>query len=140
MNLKEWQKEKMREFLAREGTLVAFHDHPEYYFGAQPVSVYGWLDAGGIEHTQEPTKVFGNRYYGDGCSWVVPPGVVLREVTYSMFTDTFSGNHDEVGVECSGASCACGKYTDVTLRWVGSLGDLMFAIFGPEVPDTGVTL
>ena len=66
--------------------------------------------------------------------------MVLREVTYSMFTDTFSGNDDEVGVECSPVHCACGKYTDVTLRWVGSLGDLMHAIFGPVVPDTGVTL
>lgn len=138
MNLKEWQKEKMRGFLALKGSPVQF-DSPGYH-GAQAVSTYGWFHAEAIEHTLKPTKSFGNHYYGDGCLWVVPPGVVLREVTYSLFTDTFSDNKDEVGVECSPVSCACGKYTDMTLRWTGSLGDLMFAIFGPEVPDTGVTL
>jgi hypothetical protein len=138
VNLTQDQKDKMRGFLALKGSAVKF-DSPGYH-GAQAVSTYGWFDAECIEHMTKPTKSFGNRTYGEGCTWVVPSGVVLREVTYSMFTDTFSGNKDEVGVECSPVSCACGKYTDMTLRWVGSLGDLMFAIFGPEVPDTGVTL
>jgi hypothetical protein len=138
MKLTDDQKVKMRAFLQAKGQPVDFRE--KRYEWDQPVSTYGWHDNRAMEHTMTPTRSYGKHYYGDGCSWVVEPGVVLREVTYSMFTDTFSDNADEVGVECSPVRCECGKYTDVTLRWVGSLGDLMRAIFGPVVPDTGVVL
>jgi hypothetical protein len=137
MKLTDEQKVKMREFLQEQGRPVQFTGERDGY---QPVSTYGWHDHEAWEHTIPPRKSYGAISRGDGCAWVVEPGVVLHEVVYSMFTDTFSGNDDEVGVECSPVHCACGKYTDVTLRWVGSLGDLMHAIFGPVVPDTGVTL
>jgi hypothetical protein len=138
MNLTDEQKVKMRAFLQAEGRAVQFVE--TRYEGSQPVSTYGWHDHEAWNHVTTRRKAYGRHYLGDDCSWVVEPGVVLREVVYSMFTDTFSGNDNEVGVECSPVNCACGKYTDVTLRWVGSLGDLMHAIFGPVVPDTGVTL
>jgi len=137
MNLTDEQKIKMRAFLQEQGRAVQFTGREGDY---QPVSTYGWHDERAWEHTMERRLAYGKHYYGDSCSWVVPEGVVLREVVYSMFTDTFSDNANEVGVECSPCHCACGKYTDVTLRWVGSLGDLMHAIFGPVVPDTGVVL
>lgn len=137
MNLTEDQKVKMRAFLQAEGRAVQFTGRKGDY---QPVSTYGWHDHEAWEHTSTRRKSYGKHFFGDDCSWVVEPGVVLREVVYSMFDSTFTGNKDEVGVECSPVHCACGKYTDVTLRWVGSLGDLMHAIFGPVVPDTGVTL
>lgn len=132
MRLTEDQKVKMRAFLQEQGRAVEFTGREGDY---QPVSTYGWHDHEAWEHASNSRQG-----RSGGCSWVVEPGVVLREVVYSMFTDTFHGNDDEVGVECSPVRCACGKYTDVTLRWVGSLGDLMHAIFGPAVPDTGVTL
>ena len=138
MNLTEDQKTKMRAFLQEQGRAVQFT-------GARDATTSRSRRTAGTTTTPGSTSASapapsGRTYFGDGCSWVVEPGVVLREVVYSMFTDTFHDNENEVGVECSPVRCACGKYTDVTLRWVGSLGELMHAIFGPDVPKTGVTL
>lgn len=50
---------------------------------------------------------------------------MLVSRTYSVFTDTFHDNEDEVGMNMGPAVCACGAYTGVTLRYVGSLGDIV---------------
>lgn len=86
-----------------------------------PPNIYGWTDVGAQEHA---------RTWGDDCSWVVPPDAVVVEETIRQFIDTLTGSEDEVGLQVAGVDCACGRYLDVTLRYVGSAGDAIQALLG----------
>lgn len=131
--MSEWKdeyKEKMRDFLARKGKPVLFEERTGW--DDEPkVSTYGWTDHNADVHCQ-PVVTTKTYTYGEGCHWVVPEGAVLTEHTYSQFTDTFSPNNDEVGVNVTPAHCACGKFTDMTLRYAGSLGEVIREIVGVE--------
>jgi hypothetical protein len=120
MSWEEEYKAKLRDFMARKGTPAEINrDRDAGDYGR--VSVYGWI-----------SMDYRHVYEGKRCSWVVPEGARLEEHTYSLFQDTFSGNADEVGIEVYPVHCACGEKTDVTLRYVGSLGDVMRDIAGIE--------
>lgn len=112
------QKDRVRAFLVQRACPV------EHTSDSQGVSPYRWQDHRAYEH------VHSFRDSPAECQIVIPPHVVIREVRYSMFQDTFSDNADEVGVECP-AACTCGRYPEFTVRWVGSIGDLLFAAFSP---------
>jgi hypothetical protein len=124
-------KAKVREFIAKRGRPVRFEKRYDFQDDDE-VSVYGWVDNGPDDHTRgwggEPAE----------CRWVVPEGVRLYERTYNLFDNTFTDNKDEHGVNVTGCHCACGKYSDVTLRWVGSLAEILHEIleltgYRPEV-------
>lgn len=117
-----WQddyRDRIRAFMLTHGEAVQFNLFRE-------VSPYGWEDSeiNGHAHTTQ--------WYQAPCRWVIPEGALLTEERYSMFEGTFAENRDELGVNVTGCRCACGKYTDVTLRWVGSLADILWAIL--ELP------
>jgi hypothetical protein len=128
----EWEAEykaKLRKFMEDKGAKVEINEDAEYEW--DEVSPYGWSDYDAVDHTR-PAQ---GRWPGDGCHWVVPEGATLTERTYSMFDGTFTDNKDEVGINVHPAHCACGKYTDVTLRYVGSLGDVIRELTGvPKYP------
>lgn len=110
------QKDRVRAFLVQRGTPV------ERTSDVEGVSRYGWQDHRAYEHVHSFPKAPAE------CQIVIPPHVVVREVRYQQFTGTFADDIYEVGVECP-AACACGRYPEFTVRWVGSIGDLLFAAF-----------
>ena len=116
-----WQddyKEKLRDFMARKGTPARInHDAEDDY---DRVSFYGWI-------SDEYRHI-----YDAKCSWVVPEGSRLEEHTYQQFTDTFHSAEYEVGIEVYPVHCACGKQQNVTLRYAGSLGDVIRDIVGVD--------
>lgn len=137
MTAETWEdryREKLRELIQQKGRPVQidWHEYERYKAWGHAddpddyVSTYGWTDFDALSHVASG---------GGTCEWVVPPGSVVREKTYSQFTDTFSDNENEVGVNVGGCHCVCGRYKDVYLRWDGSVGDAINLVMG--VPDAG---
>ena len=125
----EWNdeyKSKVRDFMARKGRPVLFA-RTDYQGNPEP-DVYGWVDHDADAHCRAVDEKYPG--LGEGCTWVVPEGAVLTEETYDQFQDTFSDNAQEVGSNASGCRCACGKYSDVTLRWTGSVTEMLHDILG----------
>lgn len=119
----EWTaeyKKKMRAFMASKGQKVDVQEKRWEWEQDDEANVYGWVDYDAQAHVKEDP----------GCSWIVPAGAKLYERTYSQFTDTFHDNDDEVGINIRGCHCACGKYTDVILRYRGSLAEVVRELTG----------
>jgi len=114
-------KQLVRRLVENEGTPVAFKDR------GTTVSTYGWEDIGARDHVAD-----GN------CTWTIEEGARLREEIYSVFEGTFVENRDEIGVNVFPARCTCGTHTDMTLRYLGSLGDVLRFVLGVE--DGGIEL
>lgn len=115
-------KATIRDFITRKGEPIEFRR--EYWMDEDdPLSVseYGWRDIRASYHCLPNYKW--NK--DGGCHWVVPEGTFLYEETYSMFDGTGCDNRMEEGVNIRGCHCACGKYRDITLRWTGTLADLI---------------
>lgn len=124
----EWEdryKEKLRELVRTNGRKVqTLGTYPQYDVDDDlNVSAYGWTDYDATYHI-----------VNGPCEWVVPEGAVAYEREYSEFQDTFSPNAHAVGINVKGCHCKCGKYTDVYLRWDGSIAEAVNLIMG--VPDT----
>lgn len=119
-------KRLMREFMERRGSKVNAAEKRYDWQEDDSVSTYGWTDYDAFNHVY-PAEW---KRPGDGCRWIVPEGAVLYERTYSLFTDTFHDNENEVGINVKGCRCACGKYEDVILRFTGSLADVMLELTG----------
>lgn len=129
--MSEWRDEykpKVRKFMEEEGRPVLWDDHYGDGEDRYP-SMYGWVDYTMARHVEV-----------EGCAWMVTPGCRMVEETFSQFDGTGNPNAREVGVNVSGAECLCGKYKDVTLRWDGSVSDMLTAILGLKPPKTGWTL
>lgn len=90
------------------------------------VSEYGWADYDRLVHASDPTKV----HNGEGCRWVVPTGAQVIQRTYTLF-DGPGREKVEAGFNTFSASCACGKYTDVSLRVAAPLGDVLLTLLAP---------
>lgn len=110
----------MRQFMERYGTAVQINPDAEYEW--DEVSVYGWHHSDAQEHVHP--------YKAEGCAWRMDPDAVIQTRAYSQFTDTFHDNENEVGMNMGPASCACGAYTGITLRYVGTMGDIMPTLLG----------
>ena len=113
----ERYKEAMRDFMSAKGRPVDIINQDTGYF--DEVSTYGWVDYDADEHIRETT-----------CVWIVEPGAIVTEREYSQFTDTNHDNALEVGVNVYPAHCTCRAYTLVTLRYVGSLADVIQHLTG----------
>lgn len=124
-------KAKLRDFMERKGRKVEFNererklhpDWPEYH-----VSTYGWSDYEADLHIH--AREWRATSHGDDCKWIVPEGAELVEQTYSQFDGTDADNLQEVGINVSPCHCACGKYSDVTLRFAGSLTEVLHDLLG----------
>lgn len=99
-------KRRVREYVAENGRPVD-----------QNRSIYGWCDWTAQQHT-----------YTDACTWVILPGAQMEEQTYYQFEGTFVDGSYAIGINVTPAHCTCGKYTDVTLRYEGSLQDILAGI------------
>lgn len=120
--MSDWNDEykaKVRAFVAEHGTKVDVRGHDPR--GLEDVSTYGWQDYDAYKHVYKGSG-------GDDCSWVVPEGAVMRERSYTEWGGTFGESTTEVGVNVYGCSCRCGKYSDVILRWDGSVTDMLHSI------------
>lgn len=126
MSWDEEYKAKLRDFMARKGTPAEVNRESEW--GWDRVSVYGWI-------SQDYRHIHDAK-----CSWVVPEGARLEEHTYSQFGDTVNGNDDEVGVEVFPVHCACGQKQNVTLRYVGSLQEVLHDVLGLSPGNPGIDL
>ena len=133
MTLRPEDAAKLREYVAEKGMPVEFEEftdfekrYPEYAPDRrEKVSTYGWRDFDATYHcTKTPKGKYSSDLYGN-CHWIVPEGAVLYEITYSQFAGTGAGNDQEVGINVEGCYCACGKYTDMTLRITESFSDIM---------------
>lgn len=141
--MNDWNDEykaRVRHLIERKGRPVEINPNPR--FVGDDVSTYGWVDYKAEYHTRKHDKYCqANCTDHADCEWIIPMGALLQEKTYSMFTDTYSGNADEVGVNVSPAHCACGKYTDVTLRYTASFGDMLREVLrDDENPRVGIEL
>lgn len=125
MKWEEEYKAKLRDFMARKGTPAEVDRDAEWE--VDRVSAYGWISMD-YRHIHDAK-----------CRWIVPEGARLEEHTYSQFTDTFHDNENEIGVEVYPVHCACGEKTNVSLRYVGSLGDVLDDVLGVN-HDHGIDL
>lgn len=136
MTLRPEDATKLREHVAKNGRPVKFEDftdwekkHPEWAPDRrEKVNVYGWQDFDATYHCLTGPKKYKSLY--GGCHWIVPEGAKLYEITYSQFAGTFTGNNEEVGINVEGCHCACGKYTDVTLRIDEPFSDILAMLLG----------
>lgn len=135
MQWKDEYRELIRDFMARKGKPMHVDRDNEY----ERVSVYSWQhrDWRINDHVREFNA---KRNTGDGCRWVVPEGATLEEHTYSMFAGTFTSNNEEHGCEVYPVHCACGKYTDITLRWTGTVAEMLHDILGINGIQKGIEL
>lgn len=117
-------KALMRDFMARKGKAVDLSPKKYDWEEDDEADFYGWTDWNADQHIRPYDKDT------EPCGWVVPEGAVLYERTYAQFTDTFHSAEQEVGINVKGCHCRCGKYTDVILRYTGSLGEVMREITG----------
>ena len=109
-------KQAIRTFIVKKGRPVKFLGEADN-FGRPRVSFYGWPDYDAKRHVDP-------RY--DGCTWEVPEGSFLYEESYDSFQGTlYEGDTSTDGINVSGCRCACGKYPAVTLRWTGTLAELI---------------
>ena len=108
-------KQAIRTFIVTAGSPVEFIG--EDWLGRPAVSFYSWLNFEALPHV-DPRK--------DGCSWEVPEGSFMYEESYDQFQGTFyEGDTSTDGINVSGCRCKCGKYSDITLRWEGTLAALI---------------
>ena len=137
MQWKDEYRVLIRDFMARRGQPMDVNRDASYSFDR--VSTYGWnhRDWRINEHVMEFSEKW-NR--GDGCAWIVPEGAILEEHTYSMFAGTFTGANEEHGCEVYPVHCRCGKYTDITLRWTGTVTEMLHDILGIDGIQKGITL
>ena len=120
----EQYKNAVREVLEQRGRPVKFANGGEPdRWGRKRVSTFGWTNWDVQKHIT----------VGE-CRWVIPPGSPVTETEYSQFVGTFTDNKEEVGLNVEGAHCACARYTGVTLRYVGTLGEILHEIL--KVPDS----
>lgn len=125
---KDEYRELVRDFMARKGRAMNVNRNATW--DGDRVSSYGWGD---MERSYEHVAPFNPKYnQGEGCHWIVPEGAILEEHTYSMFAGTFTENTDEHGCEVYPVHCACGRYEDITLRWTGSLTEMLHDILGVD--------
>lgn len=134
-------KAALRAFMVKKGRPVRFDER----YGVKEPDVYGWTDLAAEDHIFTHERRDADNRHGyeyvrvQHCQWVVPEGSVLVEETYSQFAGTGCGNDNEVGINVSPCHCACGKHTDITLRFSGSLGEVLRELFGLS-DRKGITL
>lgn len=100
----------MIALLKNRGCPVRLDESP-YGYELRP-SYYGWRDWDAEDH-------------GRTCEWIIPDDTALHERIYDTFGDTNHGTVTEHGVDVDGISCTCGKYSNVRLRYDGSMGQIL---------------
>lgn len=104
------------EFVSKLRSLIAKHGKPMEPFESRWHLQYGYVDWDVLDHIRE-----------NKCAWSVADDQMVKEEYRSVFTDTDASNTETIGMEVGGASCTCGKYTDIRLRWEATLPEALNA-------------
>lgn len=83
--------------------------------------IFGWVNYDAVNHIR------------NGCRWVLPAEAKVRSIDVDEFADTLIGNRTLNTVECAGASCTCGAYKNVTLRYEGTIQDLVHDLLDTDL-------
>lgn len=102
-------KEEVTEFLLRKGKACGDDDW-----------VYGWQ--GWHDPSDEGHSV--------GCHWVPTDESEVKEISFSTFVDTFSGNEDKVLLALTHVNCQCRKLKDVTIGVEGGAMEILHDLLG----------
>lgn len=130
VRLQEEYRQGLREILRTHGVVVEISEREKLKWPDSPslwVGTYGWQDGAARKHMLT-----------DNCGWIVPSGVLVTEVPYSEFQDTFADNDETVGIngyggpegESSEIHCICRQFRGVTLRYQSSFSDALKEILG----------
>lgn len=90
---------------------------------------YGWQDFEAIKHRKglEPVAY---KYVPElECAWVCPENPEIEEDYISEFVHTFTDNNDTAVINLFHVSCSCGKYTDRTIRYAGTIAEFIPQMF-----------
>jgi hypothetical protein len=98
------------ETVVRLGTPVADHEDQ-----------YGWQDHEAIKHRKGLDPEIYKYVKELECPWVCPEDPEIEEDYISEFVHTFTDNSDTAVINLFHVSCACGKYTDRTIRYEGTI-------------------
>lgn len=84
--------------------------------------IYGWGDYHAEKHIRDYViDGNGKTVLVESCAWILDSNAEMEEATLSLFEDTFSENSTVYVINAYPASCACGKYTERTIRYEGDL-------------------
>lgn len=132
MTVQDDYKEALRYFVESAATPVMI----EIGYKGQEIwdsyNSYGWRDSVVQKHAESCGGI------------VVPKGAVLREVAFSQFRSTFTGDSEVIGVCAWGGDrdsstsihCSCGQYRGMLLRWEGSFFEAMQGVLGLDKQDS----
>lgn len=106
------------ETVARLGTAVAEHEDQ-----------YGWKDHAAVHHRKGLDPVAYKYVPELECSWVCPDNPEIEEAYITEFVNTFTDNDDTAVINLFHVSCTCGKFTDRTLRYEGTIAGFIPQMF-----------
>lgn len=106
------------ETVARLGSAVADHEDQ-----------YGWKDHKAIHHRKGLDPVAYKYVKELECPWVCPEDPEIEEAYISEFVHTFTDNRDTAVINLFHVSCACGEYTDRTIRYEGTIAGFIPQMF-----------
>lgn len=124
-------KDALRGLLQSKGKPVQFTDPARWRKPDVPeTSAYGdWFDYEATIHASTPADNYG----GEGCWWEIAPGAEVTEETYTEWGGTFGTDDHTIGINVTPVSCACGKYTNMTLRYEKPLSVTLLELLGEPV-------
>lgn len=121
MSMRDELRKEMNGFIAeaviRDGSTVSLTE-----------SYYGWRDSDADFHIRginEKTRKLDSKF---ACMWVEPLEPKLSEHYQYEFGDSDNGNNMAV-VDLEGVDCVCGKLTNRTIRYAGTLGEFIPKLF-----------
>lgn len=96
-------------------------------------SVWGWKDNDATSHIngwEHWDSQLHKRVKNDKCQWVISENKELNVTETTVFESHDSLNGFEtIMVEVGPYHCECGKYSDVTLRYEGTIGSFLPRLF-----------
>lgn len=117
-DLKERLNRTVAETVARLGSPVADHEDQ-----------YGWKDHAAIHHNKGLDPDSYTYVKENACAWVAPENPELEETYISEFVNTFTDNDDTAVINLLHVNCSCGKYTDRTIRYEGTIAGFIPQMF-----------
>lgn len=90
---------------------------------------YGWQDSKAIHHRNGLDPVAYKYVKENECPWVVPDNPVIEEAYISEFVHTFTDNSDTAVINLFPVNCACGEFTERTLRYEGTIAGFIPQMF-----------
>lgn len=127
MSMREELRKEMNTFIAeiviRDGQAVEIRE-----------SVYGWQDTEAQRHIAGWDAEARKKATHLGCPWVFPVEPAIKEHNLGEYHDT-DHNTNSIVVDVMDLECQCGKLTNRTVRYFGTLGEFIPKLFFGENYD-----